>query len=198
MYEDGSEAAVSHEDTLSYPYSYNVNSPVIPGYKADKSVVTGTLTEDTTVTVTYSKRTDLSYTVNYYWNGTTTKVADSKTITGQMFGEEVTESPIGADGYTPVSNDPKKITIGTGNNEITFYYYKNVELTANSKTETYDGQEQSVSGFIGAPTEADFSAITVGAKGTNAGTYDAIFPTGTKGTVDATKSISLRRRIRER
>ena len=186
VYEDGSEAAVSHEDTLSYPYSYNVNSPVIPGYKADKSVVTGTLTEDTTVTVTYSKRTDLSYTVNYYWNGTTTKVADSKTITGQMFGKEVTESPIGADGYTPVSNAPKKITIGTGNNEITFYYYKNVTLTANSDEKTYDGTQKSVSGFTGAPTEADFSDITVSAKGTNVGTYTAAFAEGTVDTVDGT------------
>ena len=125
--------------------------------------------------------------MNYYWNGTTTKVADSKTITGQMFGEEVTESPIGADGYTPVSNDPKKITIGTGNNEITFYYYKNVELTAKSKTETYDGTQKSVSGFTGAPTDADFSAIKVGATGTDAGEYPANFADGTVGKVDTSK-----------
>ena len=176
VYEDGSEAAVSHEDTLSYPYSYNVNSPVIPGYKADKSVVTGTLTEDTTVTVTYSKRTDLSYTVNYYWNGTTTKVADSKTITGQMFGEEVTESPIGADGYTPVSTGPKTITIGTGTNEINFYYYRNVKLTANSRTLTYDGYEHGVSGFTGAPNGVTFVGITEpSAAGTDVGTYWAEF-----------------------
>ena len=188
VYEDGSEAAVSHEDTLSYPYSYNVNSPVIPGYKADKSVVTGTLTEDTTVTVTYSKRTDLSYTVNYYWNGTTEKVATSKTFDGQTFGKTVEASPATIEGYTitPESNKKKSIKIIDGKNEINFYYYKNVKLEANSKTVPYNGQEQSVSGFIGAPIEADFSAITVGATGTNAGTYHANFPTGTKGTVDAT------------
>lgn len=145
------------------------------------------LYQDTVFKAIFTKKTDLSYTVNYYWNGTTTKVADSKTITGKMFGEEVTESPIGADGYTPVSNDPKKITIGTGNNEITFYYYKNVELTAKSKTETYDGQEQSVSGFTGAPEDADFRAITVGAKGTNVGKYPAEFAEDTVGTVDKTE-----------
>lgn len=172
--------------TLDHGTWYSVNSPVIPGYTADRTVVDGTLTENTTETVIYRKRTDLSYTVNYYWNGTTTKVADSKTITGQMFGEEVTESPIGADGYTPVSNAPKKITIGTGNNKITFYYYKNVELTANSKTETYDGTQKSVSGFTGAPVDADFSAINVSAKGTDVGTYTAAFAEGTVGTVDAT------------
>ena len=134
------------------------------------------LYQETVFKAIFRPRTDLSYTVNYYWNGTTTKVADSKTITGKMFGEEVTESPIGADGYTPVSNDPKKITIGTGNNEITFYYYKNVELTANSKTETYDGTQKSVSGFTGAPNGVTFVGITEpSAAGTDVGTYWAEF-----------------------
>ena len=124
----------------------------------------------------YTPRTDLSYKVNYYWNGTEYPVKPSKTVTGKMFGEEVTESPIGADGYTPVSNDPKKITIGTGNNEITFYYYKNVELTANSKTETYDGTQKSVSGFTGAPKGVTFEGLTTpSATGTDAGTYPVKF-----------------------
>ena len=189
VYEDGSEAAVSHEDTLSYPYSYNVNSPVIPGYKADKSVVTGTLTEDTTVTVIYRKRNDLSYTVNYYWNGTTEKVATSKTFDGQTFGKTVEASPATIEGYTitPESNKKKSIKIIEGKNEINFYYYKNVKLEANSKTVPYNGQEQSVSGFTGAPEDADFSAITVGAKGTNVGKYPANFADGTVDTVDATE-----------
>ena len=69
---------------------------------------------------------------------------------------------------------------------ITFYYYKNVELVANSDTVTYDGEEHSVSGFTGAPEGADFSAIKVGATGTEAGTYPANFADNTVGTVDAT------------
>ena len=148
-----------------------------------------------TQTVTFEKQTDTltfyykkntaAYTVNYYLNGTTTKVADSKNDTAPL-GETVTKSPITVDGYTPVSNDKKSITIGTGTNEINFYYYENVTLTANSKTETYDGTQKSVSGFTGAPVDADFRNITVGASGTDVGTYDAIFPDGTKGTVDGT------------
>lgn len=51
---------------------------------------------------------------------------------------------------------------------------------------TYDGKEHSVSGFTSAPDGADFSAVTVGAKGTNVGTYDAKFAENTVGTVDAT------------
>ena len=135
----------------------------------------------------YYKKNTAAYTVNYYLNGTKTKVAAPKKGTAAL-GSSVTESPITVDGYTSVSGDSKKITIKANSDEnvINFYYYKNVELTANSDTATYDGNEHSVSGFTGAPEGADFSNITVGASGTNAGTYHANFPTGTKGTVDAT------------
>ena len=142
--------------------------------------------KDVTLTGSWTLRSDLSYTVNYYWNGTTDKVAPSKTVDGQTFNATVTESPIGVTGYTPVSADSKNLTIGTGTNEINFYYYQNVTLTANSGTVPYDGKEHSVSGFTGAPDGADFSAVTVGAKGTNVGTYDAKFAENTVGTVDAT------------
>ena len=188
VYEDGSEAATSHSSTLTVGNTYSVTSPTIDGYKADKTVVEGTMpAENVEVTVTYSKRTDLSYTVHYYWNGTTELVKPSETFGNQTYQDKVTKSPAAIDGYTAVSKDSKTITIGTGTNVIIFYYYKNVELTANSGTATYDGNEHSVSGFTGAPAGADFSAITVGAKGTNVGTYPASFAEGTVGTVDANK-----------
>ena len=143
--------------------------------------------QNVTLTGSWTLRSDLSYTVNYYWNGTTDKVAPSKTVGGQTFNAAVTESPIDVAGYTPVSTDSENLTIGTGKNVINFYYYQNVTLTANSGTAVYDGEEHSVSGFTSAPDGADFSAVTVGAKGTNVGTYPAQFQEGTVGTVDATE-----------
>lgn len=134
----------------------------------------------------YFKLNQFDVTVNYYWNGTTEPVKPSKTINAQTVGTSVTESPAAIDGYTAVDKEAKSITIGTGKNEITFYYYKNVELTAVSDEVTYDGNEHSVSGFTGAPEGADFSAITVGATGTVVGTYPANFDEDTVGTVDAT------------
>ena len=145
------------------------------------------LYQETEFKAIFKPRTNLSYTVNYYWNGTTEKVTKSKTIGGKMFGEEMTESPIGVEGYTPVSTESQTITLGTGTNEINFYYYKNVELTANSRTLTYDGYEHGVSGFTGAPEEADFSTIKVGANGTDANTYPANFAEDTVGTFDKTE-----------
>ena len=163
---------------------------VFSGWTTDDASVSGGQFKmpgkDVTLTGSWTLRSDLSYTVNYYWNGTTDKVASSKTVDGQTFNAAVTESPIGVTGYTPVSADSKSLTIGTGTNEINFYYYQNVTLTANSGTVPYDGKEHSVSGFTSAPDGADFSAVTVGAKGMNVGTYDAKFAEGTVGTVDAT------------
>ena len=170
---------VKSEDEVIEINGYNYAS-------ADKETLT-IGTGENVLTLYYTKRTDLSYTVNYYWNGTEYPVKPSKPVTGKMFGEEVTESPIGAEGYTPVSTESQTITLGTGTNEINFYYYKNVELTANSRTLTYDGYEHGVSGFTGAPEEADFSTINVGANGTDANTYPANFAEDTVGTFDKTE-----------
>ena len=48
---------------------------------------------------TTTKRADLAYTVNYYEEGTTTKLHDSKKVENQTFGAEVTEDAIAIDGY---------------------------------------------------------------------------------------------------
>ena len=137
----------------------------------------------------YYKKNTAAYTVNYYLNGTKTKVAAPKKGTAAL-GSSVTESPITVDGYTPVSGDSKKITIKANSDEnvINFYYYKNVELTAKSKTETYDGTQKSVSGFTGAPEGVTFEGITTpSATGTDAGEYPANFADGTVGKVDTSK-----------
>lgn len=172
-------------------------APTLDGYNFSGWTTTGVTVEDGEFTMpgdnvvfkgTWTAKNDLLYTVHHYWNGTTESVYPNEVENGQTFNTTVTVNPKAADdNYTPVSTDPKTVTITTGVNEVTFYYYKNVTLTANSKTVTYDGTEQSVSGFIGAPVGADFSAIEVGAKGIQPNTYPANFAEVTKGTVDATK-----------
>ena len=125
-----------------------------------------------------------NYTVNYYLNGTEEKVKTSTTGIKEL-GETVTPDT-NVSGYTLVPDQKTSLTIVDGDNVLNLYYYKNVELTANSDTVPYNGQEQEVSGFTGAPKDADFSAITVGAKGTNADTYPANFPKDILNTVDGT------------
>ena len=146
--------------------------------------------KDVKLTGSWQPRGDLSYTVNYYWNGTTTPVAPSKTVENVQFGANITnEEPVAVEGYTAVHNQTCNLTIGTdeSKNVIDFHYYKNVDLVANGDTVPYDGNEHSVSGFTGAPADADFSNISVGAKGTEVGKYNAAFHKSAAGTVDVTK-----------
>ena len=141
----------------------------------------------------YFKLNQFDYTVNYYWNGTTDKVAESESGK-ETYNASVTRTPEEVEGYTPVSRDSQTLTITNDekHNVINFYYYKDVELKANSDSKVYNGAEHEVSGFTGAPEGADFSAITVGAKGTDAGEYPANFKEGTVGTVDATKKYIVK------
>lgn len=143
---------------------------------------------DNDITFWYEKDS-VEYSVNYYLNGTEQKVADSETKSAP-WGTQVKASDLAKDidGYTAVPNQVATITVDlNGSNSISVYYYQNVDLVANSDTKTYNGSEQSASGFTGAPEGADFSGITVGANGTDAGTYPAQFAEGTVGTVDKTE-----------
>lgn len=174
-------------------------APTLDGYvfsgwaTADAEVNNGTFTmpgKDVKLTGSWQPRGDLSYTVNYYWNGTTTPVAPSKTVENVQFGANITnEAPVAVEGYTAVTDQTCNLTIGTdvSKNVIDFYYYKNVDLVANGDTVPYDGNEHSVSGFTGAPADANFSNISVGAKGTEVGKYNAAFHKSAAGTVDVTK-----------
>ena len=143
---------------------------------------------DVTLTAQWTPN-ETTYTVNYYWNGTAETVTTSKRVDAYHVDDTVTESPVEVSGYTAVSTDAESLTLGsdTSTNVINFYYYKNVNLKANSDTRTYNGKDQSVSGFTGAPEKADFSDIAVSATGKDAGTYNAAFAEGTVGTVDSTK-----------
>ena len=119
-------------------------------------------------------RNDLSYTVNYIWKGPDGDVAvvPAKTVNNQTFGTTITteqETPVEASGYTIIPNQTCNLTIGTGENVINFYYYKNVEVKANSDTKTYNGQLQSVEGYTTKTVLGDetvtptFTGVTAGA-----------------------------------
>ena len=126
------------------------------------------------------------YTVKYMWGDT---VLDTKAGAALAVGMNTpNEFPESIEGYTPKSNDPKSITISTDPNEnvIIFEYYKNVTLTANSKTVAYNGETQSISGYTCSVAGVTFEGIEVGAEGKDVGDYPAVFPDETVGTVDTT------------
>ena len=144
------------EENQTFGDSVTEKAVAIDGYtptKTEETIQIGTGKNE--ITFYYTKRTDLSYTVNYYWNGTTEKVADSKTVENQTFEDVIIEAPKLIEGYTPISLERQELIITTDDNDntITFYYYKNVKLTANSDTLPYNGEEQSVSGYTCAVEE---------------------------------------------
>lgn len=139
-----------------------------------------------TLTFYYKKNT---YTVNYYLNGTTKKVKPS-TTTNAKLDDVVTATPNTIDGYTitPESNEVKWITITKGTNEINFYYYKNVEMTANNATRTYNGEAQTVKpGYTCSEENVTFDNITEpSGTGKDVGEYPVTFAENPVDMVDTT------------
>lgn len=192
--EKGTEKQLADPDTRYGEQSEKVSADAktIDGYHlADgcSSPIEKTLgSSDNDITFWYEKNS-AEYSVNYYLNGTEQKVADSETKSAP-WGIQIKASDLAKDidGYTAVPNQDATITVDlNGNNSINVYYYQNVSLKANSAEVAYNGKDQSVSGFTGAPGGADFSGITVGANGTDADTYPAQFAEGAVGTVDKTE-----------
>lgn len=199
-YQDGDSYRLDHSDPRTGTTDATVS--VTDADKADKengkyvydttaaNKESGTVTADGSLVLKlYFKLNQADVTVNYYWNETTNTVATSKTLTAQTVGSVITtETAIAIEGYTALPNQTCNLTVGAdaSKNVINFYYYKNVELTANSKTETYDGTEKSVSGYTGAPEGVTFNGISASGSGTDVGEYNVIFAEGTLNTVDTT------------
>ena len=105
---------------------YNKVNPT----SAEITITTGT----NEYTFYYTKRADLSYTVYYKEQGTETKLAEAKVVNNKTFEEVITasikaednatEKPKTIDGYECVEVKPGELSIGTGENVITFYYVK--------------------------------------------------------------------------
>lgn len=109
-------------------------------YDADSKI--NKLSKDLNLVAQWTVRTDLSYTVNHLWGnegiGSTTGEAE--------YGYTITPST-SFDGYTLISGQTTTYTITEDGRVFNLYYYKNVTLTANSDTKTYDGTEHTVTGY---------------------------------------------------
>ena len=60
--------------------------------------------------------------MNYYLKDTTDKVVDTKTVTGQMMNQWITETAPDIKGYSKVEPSSARIQLKEANNEIIFYY----------------------------------------------------------------------------
>lgn len=130
---------IAGEGYTEYQSSTNLNGEIgqtytgtpltIPGftYNAEKSNASGELTAEGLELNLYYDRVKYSYTVRYVDAADNNKDIDpAANVTGEgLFGAQVIGSQKEFNGYMPADNEPKQksIIIGTGTNEIIFYYY---------------------------------------------------------------------------
>lgn len=134
-----------------------------------------------TLTGSWSKTPNTaSYTVNYLWNGE--QIQAPTTGDNAMHGDKITITDTSIDGYTLIPGQQTSMTIGTGENVLNLNYYKNVTLTANSDTVTYDGKEHTVTGYTSAPEGVTFESVSASGSGTDANTYNVTFGNNPVGT----------------
>lgn len=130
---------IAGEGYTEYQSSTNLNGEIgqtytgtpltIPGftYNAEKSNASGKLTAEGLELNLYYDRVKYSYTVRYVDATDNNKDIDpAANVTGEgLFGAQVIGSQKEFNGYMPADNEPKQksIIIGTGTNEIIFYYY---------------------------------------------------------------------------
>ena len=187
-YRAGTTITVADEPEATALEGYKFIGWYKDGTKIDAGA-TFNITADTEIIGKWEPITGLSYVVHYYWVGTEDKVAPDKTVDGQTFGTVITsETPIEVANYKAVPGQVSNLTISTENenNVITFYYYKNVELTSNSGEAKYDGTLKTVDGFkaiVAADNGADIyeqlkEVLAAHGEGTDAGSYTVYFKRG--------------------
>ena len=143
IYEDGKQAAETYTETLIPKASYNVESPKIEGYKADKTVVQGEMpfsdVEETVVyTIDEDAKKELSYTVEYYKDGEIVS-GDTQTVKTEVQVLQPDILTVNKDtintvnkyyGYKFEKTDPTTIPETVSNGDvIKVYYVKRTDLT---------------------------------------------------------------------
>lgn len=126
---------IAGEGYTEYQSSTNLNGEIgqtytgtpltIPGftYNAEKSNASGKLTAEGLELNLYYDRNTIAYTVKHV-DANTNEAIESETGSA-LFGAQVIGSQKEFNGYMPADNEPaqKSTIIGTGTNEIIFYYY---------------------------------------------------------------------------
>ena len=115
----GTEYTAEVIDITGFTYNANPTN----AHADHTALASGTLTANGLELNMYYDRNTIAYTVKHL-NADTKEVIASESDTA-LFGAQVTGYEGTFDGYTPIEDQPKQksIIIGTGTNEIIFYYY---------------------------------------------------------------------------
>ncbi|MGN1329850.1 MAG: SpaA isopeptide-forming pilin-related protein, partial [Clostridia bacterium] len=125
------------QDGVKYKTIINSTDEVIDidGYNYDSvdidSLLVREIEENNVINIYYTKRTDLSYQVNYLEKDTNKVLNPQKIVNNVEFESVINSSDevITIDGYNYDSVDKDTLTITTGTNEINIYYTKRTDLS---------------------------------------------------------------------
>lgn len=170
-------------ETVTMP---EINAPegwIFNGWKYDSEPVTSVEMPAGDITIIGTFTEQKAYTVKYLLKDTDISVKDADTGTKNV-GESVEATAPDLPGYTFAGTDADKnqtITVvsDASKNVITFYYYKNVTVTANDDTKVYGDNNPAAFGATVTGTRDNETVVyTVGRQaGEDVGNY-AITPTG--------------------
>ena len=131
VYASGGEAKPDHTEVLDFGAPYSVTSPSIPGYTADKPVVTGTMpAAPVTVTVTYTASTGTPYEVHHYLErleGAYPYVPNEKDNLRGETGAWTAAAAKSYDGFTPMGFAQEMIK-ADGSTVVKIFYTRNSYL----------------------------------------------------------------------
>lgn len=131
VYASGEAAGSDYTKALEFDAPYSVPSPSIPGYTADKPVVTGTMpAAPVTVTVTYTASTDTPYEVHHYLErldgGYPSEPNDTDNLQGET-GAWTAAAAKSYDGFTPMEFEQQRIN-ANGKTVVEIRYTRNSYL----------------------------------------------------------------------
>ena len=188
-------------DTVTMPEITAPEGWIFNGWKYDSEPVTSVEMPASDITIIGTFTEQKAYTVKYLLNGTDISVKDADTGTKNV-GDSVEATAPDLTGYTFAGTDADKnqtITVvsDASKNVITFYYYKNVTLTAEDRIVTYNGQEQTVNTGYDVVVKADngkdfklsgveFRGVYASGTGKEVGEYAIDFVGETVGKTDTT------------
>ena len=131
VYASGGVAEQDHTEELGFGAPYSVISPSIPGYTADKPVVTGTMpAAPVTVTVTYTASTGTPYEVHHYLErleGAYPYVPNEKDNLRGETGAWTAAAAKSYDGFTPMGFAQEMIK-ANGSTVVKIFYTRNSYL----------------------------------------------------------------------
>lgn len=118
--------------------------------------------EDVEIVGSWMAKADVGYTVHYYLDGTTRKLADDKLVSGRTFGQSYDEAAPGIEGYT-AKNTTLRVMLDAYGKEVAFYYTADearivFEENGGSKVDDLVGATgEPVQGSLPAPTREGYA-----------------------------------------